>query len=180
MASRDPREMFAAGALSAVLSTILGALLFIQSGLFNVAASKPHTKFTEWLTHKTMIASVKLHARGIENPNQATAVQVISGFCAYEAHCVACHGAAGVARQQWVNGMTPAPPYLLDAPRNWTPAELFWIVKHGIKLTAMPAWRDELGDRVVWNVVAFLEATQKMPPQAYLEWRSRGICAPRR
>ena len=171
--------MFAIGALSAVLTIVLGALIIVQSGIYNVGASRPHNKFTEWLTHSTMIASVKFHARGIDAPKQATADQVVSGFCDYETHCVACHGAAGVARQQWVSGMTPDPPYVLDAPRKWTPAQLFWIVKHGIKLTAMPAWRNELDDRAVWNVVAYLEATQKLPPQSYLEWRSEGVCTRR-
>jgi len=172
--------MFVIGALSAVLAIVIGALIIIRAGIYNVAASKPHTKFTEWLTHSTMIASVKLHARGVEAPTRATAAQVLSGYCDYETHCVACHGAAGVARQQWVNGMTPDPPYLLDAPKKWTPAELFWIAKHGIKMTAMPAWRDELDDGAVWNVVAYLEATQKLPPQTYLEWRRKGVCAPGR
>jgi mono/diheme cytochrome c family protein len=98
------------------------------------------------------------------------------GFCTYEAHCVACHGAAAVAREQWVNGLEPDPPYLLDATSHWKPRELFWIVKNGIKMTGMPSWRESLTDRQIWDVVAWLEATRQLPPQTYVRWRAEGRC----
>jgi cytochrome c553 len=161
---------------AALLVGALAAVDFIKSGLFDVAASKPHTKLTEWATHETMIHSVRRHARGIQVPRQAGWPQVSSGFCEYEEHCVMCHGAAGVSRQQWVNGMTPDPPYLLDATERWRPNELFWIVKHGIKMTGMPAWRETLTDQQIWNVVAWLQASRKLPPQSYARLRSQRRC----
>ena len=69
--------------------------------------------------------------------------QAIRGLCAYETHCVACHGAAAVGRVRWVNGLNPEPPYLLDATKRWSPSQLHWIVRNGIKMTGMPAWREE-------------------------------------
>ena len=154
----------------------LAALAFVKSGIYNVAASQPHTKFTEWLTHETMIHSVRSHAKGITAPASVTADQVVRGFCTYETHCVACHGAAAVARQDWVNGMEPQPPYLLDAKHVWKPRELFWIVKNGIKMTGMPSWRDSLTDEEIWNVVAWLKASGELPPQTYLRWRAEPRC----
>jgi hypothetical protein len=85
-------------------------------------------------------------------------------------------GAAAVARQQWVAGMEPSPPYLLDSTSKWTPSQLFWIAKNGIKMTGMPSWRDSLSDGQIWDVVAFLEAMRQLPPQTYVEWRSRRMC----
>jgi mono/diheme cytochrome c family protein len=163
-------------AIAIVVLVLLGAFVFIKSGIYNVAASKPHTKFTFYVTNETMIHSVKRHAKGIEAPASAGAGQVVRGFCAYETHCVACHGAAAVARQQWTGGMEPQPPYLLDATHKFTPAELFWIVKNGIKMTGMPSWRDELSDAEIWNTVAFLEAMPKMNAQDYRRWRSASLC----
>jgi mono/diheme cytochrome c family protein len=161
----------AIGALAAV-----GALAFIRSGLFNVGASSPHTKLTQWVTEQTMIHSIRRHAASIVAPRQASAGQVAAGFCAYETHCVACHGAAAVPRQSWVSGMEPSPPYLLDAADRWTPAQLFWTVKNGIKMTGMPSWRDSMSDEQIWSVVAWLEAARQLPPQTYLRWRSEGRC----
>jgi mono/diheme cytochrome c family protein len=165
--------------IAAFATGIGGALLgfgYVKSGIYNVGASKPHTDFTEWLTHETMIHSVRSHAKGIESPGRATAIQVTRGFCLYDTHCVACHGAAAVPRQRWVSGLEPAPPYLLDAADRWKPHELFWIVKNGIKMTGMPSWRNELQDAEIWDVVAYLEATKELPPQTYLALRAERRC----
>jgi mono/diheme cytochrome c family protein len=152
----------------------LAAFAYVKSGIYNVGASNPHTKFTEWLTHETMIHSVRSHAKSIVAPASAGAAQVRRGFCEYETHCVACHGASAVARERWVSGMEPAPPYLLDATQRFRPRELFWIAKNGIKMTGMPSWRNSMSDAELWDVVAFLEA--RTDSQTYLQWRSAGFC----
>lgn len=168
----------AIGALIGIAVIVpIGVDAFVHSGLFNVGASNPHTKFTEWITHETMIHSVHRHASGIRPPPRISAPQVLAGFCIYETHCVACHGAAAVAREQWVGGMEPSPPYLLDATSKWTAAQLFWIAKNGIKMTGMPSWRESLSDEQIWEVVGFLEATGKLPPQTYVQLRSRNMCS---
>ena len=149
---------------------------FVKSGVYDVAASQRHTKLTQWITHDTMIHSVRRHAAHLSPPPWTSAAQLLAGYCAYEAHCVACHGAAAVARQRWVSGMEPQPPYLLDVTQKFTPAQLFWIAKNGIKMTGMPGWGDSMSDRQIWNVVAWLEASRSLPPQTYLRWRSESRC----
>ena len=177
--SREKLLTLVIGAAIAIAVIVpLGAFAFIKSGIYNVAASKPHTTITEWVTHEAMIHSVRSHAKGIEAPANVTAAQVKSGFCTYDTHCVACHGASGVARRQWAGGFEPQPPYLIDAGSRWKPRELFWIAKNGIKMTGMPSWRDSLSDRQIWEVVAWLEASRQLPPATYLRWRSERICAP--
>jgi mono/diheme cytochrome c family protein len=163
------------GAVSLALG-VLGAVAYIESGVYNVAASKPHTSFTFWLTHETMIHSVRRQARSIEAPARFSGDQLVAGFCEYEAHCVACHGAAGVGRQQWVSGLEPSPPYLLDIHQQFSRKELFWVVKNGIKMTGMPSWKNEMSDQEIWSVVAWLEASAKLPPQAYVRWRNERPC----
>jgi mono/diheme cytochrome c family protein len=163
-------------AIALVLLVPLGTYAFVKSGAYNVAASHPHTKFTEWLTHEAMIHSVRRQSAGIQAPAHIGAQQVVRGFCTYETHCVACHGAPAVAREQWVAGMEPSPPYLLDATSKWTSSQLFWIARNGIKMTGMPSWRDSLSDGQIWDVVGFLEAMRDLPPQTYVQWRSRRMC----
>jgi len=170
-------EPIVIGAAIALLALVpVGVVAFVKSGIYDVAASKPHTKLTEWITHETMIHSIRRHAQAIKAPRRSSGAQVRAGFCTYETHCVACHGAPAIAREQWVSGLEPSPPYLLDATSHWSSAELFWIVKHGIKMTGMPSWRDSMSDRQVWDVVAFLEAMRQLPPQTYANWRSRRMC----
>jgi hypothetical protein len=72
--------------------------------------------------------------------------------------------------------MEPAPPYLLDAAEKWKPRELFWIAWNGIKMTGMPSWRAELSDAEIWELVAWLEASRRLPPQTFVQWRRERRC----
>jgi mono/diheme cytochrome c family protein len=167
-------------AVAAILVVFGGFVLvyaYVKLGIFNVAASRPHSSVVEWITHDTMINSVRRHGHPIALPENISTRQAERGFCAYEAHCVACHGAPAVAREQWANGLNPQPPYLLDANRIWRPGELDWIVRNGIKMTGMPAWRESMSDTEIREVVVFLEAMPKMQPQLYARWRQARICA---
>ena len=67
----------------------------------------------------------------------------------------------------YAHGMTPSPPYIVDAPRRWQARELYWIIAHGVKLTAMPAWQSLRTDAQIWDLVAFLEAAPYLTPRDY-------------
>ena len=170
-------EHFIAAAILVAVAGPIFVFIYVKSGVFDVAAARPHSRLVEWITHETMINSIKRRAGQVSLPTHVSLPQSIRGFCQYEEHCVACHGAAGVAREQWVNGLNPAPPYLLDAAQQWKPRELEWIVRNGIKMTAMPAWRESLSDSQINDVVAFVATFSKMQPQNYLRWRAAGVCA---
>ena len=175
--SREKLLHIALGAIVAITLLVpLAVLAVVKSGIYNVGASRRHTKFTEWITHETMIHSVRRNAKRISPPAWTDGGQLLAGYCAYETHCVACHGAAAVAREQWVNGLEPQPPYLLDATHDFTPSQLFWIARNGIKMTGMPAWGESMSDREIWNVVAWIEASKDLPPQIYLQWRAQQRC----
>lgn len=174
---RETLQHILIGAIAAIAIVVpLGVYAFVKSGLYDVAASRPHTRFTEWITHETMIHSVRRHSATIEEPRRFDGKQILAGFCTYEKHCVACHGAAALARGQWVGGLEPQPPYLLDATDRWTRSQLFWIAKNGIKMTGMPSWRDSLSDAQIWEVVGWLEASRRLPPQTHVQWRARKVC----
>lgn len=53
--------------------------------------------------------------------------------------------------------------------REWRPAELYWVVRHGVKATGMPAWAYRLSDRDLWAVVAFLRQLPTLSPADYVE-----------
>ena len=168
--------LIGAGIALAVLAP-LSAVAFVRSGIYDVGASARHSQFTTSITHATMIYSVRHHAAGISPPGSTSATQLLDGYCSYQRNCAACHGAASVARQQWVNGMEPQPPYLLDVPQRFTPAQLFGIAKNGIKMTGMPGWGGSMSDRQIWDVVAWLEAGRQLPPQTYAQWQTQQRCS---
>src|SRR5690606_29239766 len=66
-----------------------------------------------------------------------------------------------------VKQMTPQPPPLPSRVLERRPEQLFWIVKHGIKYTAMPGWVALERDDEVWSMVAFLLQLPKLGPERY-------------
>ena len=121
-----------------------------------------------------MIRSTKVRADDVTAPRSFTPDRLYAGFRAYDSECAMCHGAPGVDRARWVKGMTPPPPYLLDAARVWSRKDLYWIVGRGVKMTGMPAWRATRSDADVWNVVGFLEMLPCISAYDYQQLRQTG------
>src|SRR5918992_850903 len=99
--------------------------------------------------------SVRARAARIEVPDLRRPEQRQRGLALYRQHCVQCHGAPGVAPEPFALGMTPAPANLAYTAKTWQPAELFWVVKEGIKMTGMPAWKYRMTDGDLWAIVSF-------------------------
>lgn len=137
-----------------IVAALLGLAGFVWSGFYNVAATVPHFPFTRWLLEFGMVRSVKFHARGIEAPPLDDAALVERGYRHFETACANCHGEAGI--DQFGQVLRPVAPPLSAKVPDWSPAQLFWIVKHGIKMTGMPRWEAQERDDEVWAVVAFL------------------------
>jgi mono/diheme cytochrome c family protein len=155
-----------AGFASALLVLFLLGVAVAYSGAYNVAASKGHSAFGRWLLSTTMHNSVSSHAAGIEVPRMDDS-EVARGAGDYKAMCEHCHAAPGVSRAEWAEGMLPKPPELAQAAAAWEQEEIFWIVKHGIKMSAMPAFGSTHGDEALWNITAFVDRLPGMTPATY-------------
>jgi mono/diheme cytochrome c family protein len=64
-------------------------------------------------------------------------------------------------------GLNPQAPNLTDAVKAWTPRQLFWIIKHGVKMTGMPSFGATHDDDEVWSIVAFIEKLSGMSAEQY-------------
>jgi cytochrome c553 len=163
--------------VTAVLA--VGGFLFAWSGIFNVAASTGHWAITEWFLHWAMRNSVRTHALGINPPRLDEPALVHRGAGHYASGCAPCHGAPGRPQSPVALEMTPMPPRLSRQIHKWNSSQLFWIVKHGVKYTGMPAWVARHRDDEVWAMVAFIERLPEMTPRQYLRL-STGAETPRR
>jgi mono/diheme cytochrome c family protein len=63
-------------------------------------------------------------------------------------------------------GLYPPAPELARGIKH-TPEQTFWIIKHGVKLTAMPAWGKTHDDQLIWDMVAFIRQLPTMSPDQY-------------
>src|SRR5215469_14618035 len=156
-----------ASLLIAALLAVLGAGAVIYAGMYDVAATAPHWRVTAWLLETARTRSIKAQAAGIAvPPGLDDPAKLLMGVEHYAAHCAVCHGAPGVPKGDIGRGLYPEPPDLTKTAPLYTPAELFWIVKHGIKMTGMPAWADH-SDEELWTTVGFLEQLPGMSEQDY-------------
>jgi len=153
--------------LIAALLVVLGAGAVIYAGMYDVAATSPHSRLTSWLLETARIRSIKAQAAAVQAPpGLDDPAKVLIGVKHYAAHCAVCHGAPGVPKGDIARGLYPPPPDLAKTAPLYSPAELFWIVKHGVKMTGMPAWSDHSNDEL-WATVGFLEKLPGMSEQDY-------------
>jgi mono/diheme cytochrome c family protein len=144
------------------------ALATIYLGLPDIAATTPHWKLTEWVLSTTMENGVRRRAARIAVPDDLDAPERIhSGASDYDEMCAACHAAPGVESAELAKGLLPPPPELTEEADGWSPAELFWIIKHGVRMTGMPAFGPTHSDRRIWDMVAFLRQLPGMSAATY-------------
>ncbi|MFC3292848.1 c-type cytochrome [Modicisalibacter luteus] len=161
------------GAMLALLLLALSGVAYIYSGAYNVAASDAHTPWVEWAFHETMHNSVEEHAEGINVPDLDDDQLIAKGARAYQQMCVSCHLRPGLENTILRQGLNPKPPVLAEEG-HWAPAEQFWIVKHGIKMSSMPAWGETHDDQALWEIVAFLQRLPGLSEPQYLALISSG------
>src|SRR5690606_19812686 len=126
-----------------------------------------HWQITEWLLHWAMRQSVETHSLGIEPPPLDDDALARRGAGHFAASCAPCHGAPGLQRSPVTSGMTPEPPPLVEKVPEWRAQELFWIVRHGVKFTGMPAWPSLQREDEIWAMVAFLRRLPEMDERTY-------------
>ncbi len=151
-----------------IAMAVAAAATFIYSGLADVAATSPHWAVTEWILSTTMERAVERRAADLEPPGFLDEeARVEAGADAYEEMCAACHGAPGVDPAVLADGLNPPPPELAKEAEEWSAAELFWITKHGIRMTGMPAFGPTHSDEELWEVVALVRRLPRLSPGEY-------------
>ncbi|MBL8286935.1 MAG: c-type cytochrome [Rubrivivax sp.] len=161
-------------AAAALLGAAGAAAFVVRAGLYDVAATKPHLQPVFSLLETAVKHSVRRRARDIAVPRRAAdapgadgALAARRGAACYRVHCLQCHGGPGVAPEPMSLGMQPLPPPLVAAAAQWKPAELYWITRHGLKMTGMPAWQHRLGEADLWAVVFFVEQLATFTPDDF-------------
>jgi mono/diheme cytochrome c family protein len=139
---------------------------FVWSGVYNVGADDHHLPVTYAVMEKMRQRSVATRAGGLEVPaDLQDEARIRQGAGNYNAMCMGCHLAPGMGETELSQGLYPAPPNLshkvVDA------AEAFWVIKHGIKASGMPAWGRSMDDVYVWNMAAFLQVLPSLTPAQY-------------
>ena len=160
-------RVFLAIALVAALGLTVAWL-----GIINVGASTGHWVITDKFLHWVMRNSVRTHAAlaealGEHDLPPADPTGLVSAAGHYASTCAFCHGAPGDGLPPVMQAATPIVPDLSRTVDTWSDRQLFWIVKHGVKFTAMPAWPALSRNDEVRRMTAFVRRLPKMSPGEY-------------
>lgn len=145
----------------------------VYGGWYDVSATRQHTAAAYRFIEFTARHSIRARANAIQVPDLDAKGRAASGYRLFRAHCVQCHGAPGVAPEPFARGMTPAPAALVETARKRPAKEVYWAIRHGIKMTGMPAWKYRLSEDQTWDLVAFLRVLPTLSPAAYQGWHQR-------
>lgn len=149
------------GAAAAALTA-----LFVYSGVFDVAADVPHSALVYAALEVVRDRSISVRSKDIQVPPLNDPKLIADGAEHYDAMCASCHLAPGSQPSEMREGLYPQPPSLTEKI-DLSAAETFWVVKHGIKMSAMPAWGKTHDDRSIWAIVAFLRKLPELGPGEY-------------
>lgn len=150
------RSLFLALAVAALVILGLGIVL---SEVSLSALSEPGrvetyaaTKAKRWLVGRSA-----RRALPPEPPNDARSIAV--GRMFFGGLCASCHGFDGRTPTDLGRWMYPRVPDLSSpAVQQWSDAELFWIIKHGIRLTGMPGFGNTHSDEEIWHLVHYVRS----------------------
>ena len=151
----------------AVIVVVIVAALLVYAGAYNVAADDPHTKPVYALLDSVRDRSIAVRAEGIEPPADLDSQKrVLAGAGLYAEMCTGCHLAPGMEKTEMSQGLYPQAPELAGGSEH-SDAQKFWLIKHGIKLSAMPAWGKTHSDDLIWDMVAFTDKLPSLTPEQY-------------
>jgi cytochrome c553 len=152
--------------LVAALAAV-GGLIVVVSGIVPMKASSGHWAITEAFLQFAKRRSIATHTLGIDVPSLDDQALVLKGAGHYDFGCRPCHGSPALEQPTVAEAMLPVPPDLRESVAKYDEAELFYIVKHGLKFTGMPAWPTLERDDEVWAMVAFL---MRLPDLSRVEY----------
>ncbi|MGH6678121.1 MAG: c-type cytochrome, partial [Bradyrhizobium sp.] len=159
----------------AVLAICGAPYIVNTNGLVPAGADSKPGGFETWAAGTSLRATLQKESPRQANPVTLTDDNLNAGIQLYAKHCAVCHGTAAgdSSASQIAKGENPGPPQLAahgveDDPEGWT----FWKVKHGIRWSGMPAWKDVLNDRQIWTLALFLKHMDNLPSGPKAAWQA--------
>jgi len=162
---------FFLGVIFTVVVLALGAFIVANFGLVDMRADQTPSKYEKRFAMGAMDASVDRHAPEAKNPIEPNEANLRDGMHIYMMNCAECHGDPKTPESPMgTMEYPPAPQFMTDAadmPEN----QNFFIIKHGVRWTAMPGWQKSLSEQDIWKVTTFLSHMEKLPPAVEADWK---------
>jgi mono/diheme cytochrome c family protein len=107
-------------------------------------------------------ASVRRHATEIGSIPAADEQAVVAGGKLYMQGCAGCHGELGKPFHEDRANFPPVPQFTTVGTR-YSQAEIAWVIKHGIRMTAMSAYGRFYTEEQLSQLAAFVKGSRQLP-----------------
>jgi mono/diheme cytochrome c family protein len=166
-------KVFLSGAIFTLILLLVGGYAFISLGLMPANADGKPPVLEKWMARKSLRATLQKEAPQGPVPVQLTDANLKEGIQLYAQNCAVCHGASdGQASNIAVGLYQHAPQLAQHGVEDDPEGKIFWFVKHGVRLTGMPAFSPTLSDEKIWKVTLFLKHMDALPPTAQKAWKA--------
>ncbi len=149
------------GVLVALFAVLLIAIAgWFFAARFSLSALNDPGPIETYLATKMKLWVVSRSARGPlppAPPDNNASVNI--GQMIYGGECASCHGTDGRTPTDVGRWMYPRTLDLGSSEvQSWSDAELFWIIKHGIRLSGMPGFGRTRSDEQIWHLVHYVRS----------------------
>jgi mono/diheme cytochrome c family protein len=169
---------FVQGIVFALIALSFGGWLYLRLGLADLRADVLPSWFESEISLTALHASVARHAPARNNPIPATEANLLNGARLYRDKCADCHGRPDNPLSDYGASFYPPAPQFLKVHPRLSDRENFYIIKNGVRRTAMPAWGNIMADSEIWEVVLFLGHLDDLPPAINQELHRPALSAP--
>ena len=154
---------FLLGVLATTVIVVIGGFAYLRLGLAETRADLPPSQLESLLMTSAVHASVRREAPEMPNPVAPTDENLIAGGRLYLDGCAGCHGTPGKPKKEGDDGLFPPVPQLPQVGTQYSEAQMFWVIKHGIRRTGMFANGRWNTDTEVWTMAAYIKRIQSLP-----------------
>jgi mono/diheme cytochrome c family protein len=167
---------FLFGFVVGICLLLLAGYLFVTRGGIFMGTKGGPLPMEQSLMNKALDTSIGRNSQD-ESPLPADETNLLAGGRVYKQNCAGCHGQLDQQGSALAQRFYPHPPQLLLPGKGVTddPAgATHWVVKNGIRFSAMPSYDGKLTDEEIWQVSLFLHSADKLPPSVQEAFRQKG------
>jgi thiosulfate dehydrogenase len=162
---------FILGIVASIAAVIAGGYILVTRGALPAGQDVKPGALEKWAAKTSLRATMKREAQGLQSPLPPTDDNLAAGVALYVAHCQICHGGPEGLASPVARGLTPNAPQLArDGVEDDPEGTIYWKIAHGIRFTGMPAFRQTLSDREIWQMALFAKRMDKLPPGLRQAW----------
>src|SRR5436309_7813623 len=137
---------FIGGIVFTLLVIAIGGYIVLKFGMVNIGADQTPSRMERRMAGTALDAYLDKHAEDLKNPLEANDANLSEGMHIYIETCTGCHGSPKEMDSAVVSAFNPHAPQFMKRAPDMPDNQNFYVTKHGVRLTGMPAWGKLLDD----------------------------------